>query len=237
MCFSAEASFAGSAVISAIGVATLTKVKKPSQVPFAAIPLIFGIQQCAEGVEWITLKSGTAETLQSAGMYIFLITALIIWPTMVPLSIWLLEKGKQRKKVLAGLIAAGAIVSLFYAVCLIHYDVYPQIQNYHIYYVDDFPRALVMVAFIIYLVVTIVPLFASSVKRMWFFGALMAVSCLISGIFFTEYLTSVWCFFAALISIAIYWILSRIQSEVKQIPEASEKRSSIDGDFDVSASS
>jgi hypothetical protein len=221
MCFSAEASFAGSAVISAIGVVTLTKAKKPTQIPFAAIPLIFGIQQCAEGVLWITLKSDTADRLQYAGVYIFLITALVIWPTMVPLSIWLLEKGKQRRKVLAGLIVAGGIVSLFYAGCLILYDVYPQIQNFHIIYVDEFPSVLVKIAFVIYLVATITPLFVSSVKLMWLFGVLLAVSCLISGIFFVEYLTSVWCFFAALISIAIYWILRKIQSEARQIPEAS----------------
>jgi hypothetical protein len=212
MCFSAEASFAGSAVISAIGVATLAKVKKRTQILFAAIPLIFGIQQCAEGILWITLKSGTAEKLQYTGMYIFLITALIIWPTMVPLSVWLLEKGKKRRKILAGLIATGGIVSLFYTYCLALYHVYPQIQSFHIIYVDEFPSTLVKITFVIYLVATIVPLFVSSVKWMWLFGVLIAISCFISGIFFAEYLTSVWCFFVALISIAIYWILRQIQS-------------------------
>jgi hypothetical protein len=39
MCFSAEASFAGGVVIAAIGVATVTKVHKPSQLIFASIPL------------------------------------------------------------------------------------------------------------------------------------------------------------------------------------------------------
>jgi hypothetical protein len=29
----------------------------------------------------------------------------------------------------------------------------------------------------------------------------------VTAIFFTEYLTSVWCFFAALISAVIFWIL------------------------------
>ena len=221
MCFSAEASFTGGAVISAIGVATLMKVKKPAQIPFAVIPFIFGIQQCAEGILWITLKSGSADKLQSTGMYIFLITALIIWPTMIPLSIWLLEKGKQRRKVLAGLIAAGGIVSVFYTYCLILYSVYPQIQSFHIVYIDDFPRALVRIAFVIYLVATIAPLFVSSVKWMWLFGVLVAVSCLVTGIFFVEYLTSIWCFFAALISIVIYWILRQNQTDVKQISEAS----------------
>jgi hypothetical protein len=39
-------------------------------------------------------------------------------------------------------------------------------------------------------------------------GILMFFSCLVTAIFFTQYLTSVWCFFAALISGVIYWILS-----------------------------
>lgn len=33
-----------------------------------------------------------------------------------------------------------------------------------------------------YLLVTLVPLFISGIKRMWMFGALMAASCLVTGI-------------------------------------------------------
>ena len=50
MCFSTEASFIGGAIIVAIGVATIRKVHKPSQVVFASIPLFFGLQQIAEGL-------------------------------------------------------------------------------------------------------------------------------------------------------------------------------------------
>jgi hypothetical protein len=49
MCFSAGASFAGAVVISAVGVATVRKAKKPTQRLFAGIPLLFGFQQFAEG--------------------------------------------------------------------------------------------------------------------------------------------------------------------------------------------
>jgi hypothetical protein len=38
-------------------------------------------------------------------------------------------------------------------------------------------------------------------------GVLMFFSCLVTAIFFIDYLTSVWCFFAAIISVVIYWIL------------------------------
>ena len=208
MCFSAEASFAGSAVISTIGIASLTKVKKPAYILFASIPLLFGIQQCAEGVLWITLKSGIYERMESIGTYVFLITALVIWPTMIPLSVRLLEKDEKRKKFFTALILTGSLVSLFYIYCLIFYNVHPQIQSFHILYVNDYPGALVKIVFVLYLLATIAPLFVSSVKKMWIFGILVTVSCIITGIFFAEYLTSVWCFFAALISIAVYFILN-----------------------------
>lgn len=55
MCFSPEASFVGGLIISSIGIATIKKVHKPSQIIFASIPLFFGVQQIAEGLLWITL--------------------------------------------------------------------------------------------------------------------------------------------------------------------------------------
>jgi urea transporter len=217
MCFSAEASFAGSAVISAIGVAGLTKIKRRAEILFAAIPILFGIQQCAEGILWITLKSGGYERLENTATYIFLVTALVMWPTMIPLSIRLMEKVKRRKKVLAYLLVLGGALSLFYVCCLFIYDVSAQIQSFHIQYVDEFPGTLVKIAFACYLLTTIVPIFISSVKRMWLFGIMIAISCLITGIFFAQYLTSVWCFFAAIISIVIYWILRGTRREAEEL--------------------
>lgn len=217
MCFSAAASFTGSAVITAIGAATLTQAKKPEQVPFAAIPLIFGVQQCAEGILWVTLKSGTAETLQHIATYVFLAAALVIWPTMMPLAAMIMEKDKPRKNILAGLLAAGGLVSLFYVYCLVFLDVSPRIDTLHIQYVDNFPGPLVAVAFSLYLAATILPLFISSVKRMWLLGILIAVSCGVTAIFFRVYLTSVWCFFAACISIVIFWVLKGVNEPVKNL--------------------
>jgi hypothetical protein len=222
MCFSAEASFAGGIILSAIGTATLGKVKKPRQKLFAGIPILFAAQQFAEGVLWITLKSGGNEQLQNITTYIFLITALIIWPIMIPLSVWFMEESKRRKKFLAGLIITGGILSLFYTSCLISYDVRPQIQSFHIQYIDKFPVIPVRIALIFYLVSTIAPLYISSVKRMWLFGLLITVSYTISSIFFAQYLTSVWCFFAALISIVIYWVLIGPGTRTRQVPARSQ---------------
>lgn len=213
MCFSAPASFAGAAIISAIGVAAQTKVSKRAQRLFAVIPFLFGFQQLAEGMLWVTLGSASYPVLQDIVTYIFLVTALVIWPVMVPLSVRMMEEVKIRKKILTALLVSGCLLSAVYAFCLLYYDVFPQINSFHIEYIYNVPQTLMTVAFVFYLITTIAPFFVSSVRRMWVFGALIAVSCIVTGIFFSQFLTSVWCFFAAFISIIIYWILHGVKSK------------------------
>jgi hypothetical protein len=207
MCFSAEASFAGGVIISAIGIATVREVHKPSQLVFASIPLFFGLQQMIEGTLWLTIPLPDYITLQKISTYFFLILADVFWPTMIPLAVLLMEENKKKKKYLWVLLGMGLSLSLYYAGCLVFCTVTPQIMGYHIHYRTTFPMALSMPAFIIYLIVTIPPLFISSIKRTHLLGALMFLSCLVTAIFFTQYLTSVWCFFAALISGVIFWIM------------------------------
>ncbi len=208
MCFSAEASFAGGVIISAIGVATIKKVHKPSQLIFASIPLFFGIQQFAEGLVWITIPNPDYANVLKIATYVFLIMADFLWPMMIPLAVLFMEKNKKKKRILQGFAIAGILLSLYYAFCLLTYNIYPQISGYHIQYKTDFPKTLGLIAFAIYLIVTITPLFVSSIQRTHLLGTLMFLSCLVTAIFFRQYLTSVWCFFAAIISGVIFWILS-----------------------------
>ncbi len=212
MCFSAEASIAGGVIISAIGIATVTKVHKSAQLVFASIPLFFGLQQIVEGSLWLTIPLNDYGSLKEISTYIFLIMADVLWPTMIPLSVLLMEDKLKRKKILLVLLGMGITLSLYYSFCLFNFDVMPEIRGYHIHYSTTFPKFLSMPAFIIYLVVTIAPLFISSIKRTHLMGVLMFLSCVVTAIFFTQYLTSVWCFFAAILSGVIYWILKDSKS-------------------------
>ena len=60
MCFSATASFSAAAVLLGIGTLTLRSALasrhayRRRELPFAAIPLLFAIQQLIEGVIWLT---------------------------------------------------------------------------------------------------------------------------------------------------------------------------------------
>ncbi len=213
MCFSPEASFTGGAIISTIGVLTVKKVHKPSQILFASIPLFFGFQQFAEGSLWLMLRSGEINLFREISTYVFLIMAQVIWPVMIPLSVLFLEESRRRKKILVGLLIVGIILSGYYAFCLASYTVTPVIDGYHIKYQNDFPNSFAMTAFIFYLIATLTPLFVSSYKKTHLLGILMTLSCIVTAIFFTQFLTSVWCFFAALISVVILWILTDVKKE------------------------
>jgi hypothetical protein len=208
MCFSAEASFAGGVIISAVGVAVVNKIHKPQQLLFACIPIFFGIQQFTEGMLWISIPNPQYFGIQKISTYIFLFMADVLWPVLIPVSILLMEENSRKKKIIRYLFFAGLTVSLYYSYCLVFLNVTPQIMGYHIKYNNDFSKLIAIPAFILYLVATIPALFISSIRRMHIFGAFMLLSCVVTALFFTQYLTSVWCFFAAIISGVIYWILS-----------------------------
>jgi hypothetical protein len=83
MCFSPQASFAGGVIISAIGVITLNKGHKPSQIVIGTIPLFFGIQGIVEGTLWLTLPFFDYIVVQKISTYTFLLMAQVLWPAMI----------------------------------------------------------------------------------------------------------------------------------------------------------
>ncbi len=207
MCFSAGASFAGGAVITAIGVMAMRSNSDPSHRLFTGIPLVFGVQQISEGFVWVALQSSGHDLMLGISSYLFLIAAVVIWPFLIPLTILLMEKVKSRKRALRVLLFVGLLVSLYYGIGLMISDMDAGISSHHIKYDNNFSPAMRLPVFIAYLIATLVPLFISSIRKVWLLGILIAASCFITGIFYKEYLTSVWCFFAALISGVILWIV------------------------------
>jgi hypothetical protein len=207
MCFSAGASFASGIVISTIGVVTVKEVYKPSQRVFSIIPMLFGIQQLAEGCLWITLSGTDFVIVRKISTYVFLVTAQVLWSWVIPLSVFLMEEKPRRRKILQIMIVIGVALSMYYAFFLFFHNVTSQILDCHILYTTESPESLELPTFTLYLGVTVVPFFVSSVRRIYLLGIIMSLSCLTAVIFYKLYLTSVWCFFAAIISVFIYLIL------------------------------
>ncbi len=217
MCFSAEASFSASVVLGIVGAITVKKVKEPSQLAFACIPFLFGFQQFCEGILWFSLTHKEYAFLQPISTYLFLIIAQIVWPTWVPFSIILLEKNQTRKKTLYIILALGILISIYLTYCFLFYDVQSEISNHHIKYTLNFPHTthLLWLTALFYFIPTVVSAFVSTVKRMHFLGTAILLSCVITRYFTTHYFISIWCFFAAIISVLVLMIIIGLQKKTK----------------------
>lgn len=211
MCFSATASFGAGVVLSGLGAASLTQVRKPTELPFAGIPVIFAVQQFAEGFLWLALTNPEYHYLKEQSIFVFLFFALAGWPLWVPLSMWLLEQDPKRKKIQAALLGAGILLFIYMLYCMRSFEVQASLRLHNIHYDLDFPQQLSRLAFFLYVVCTIVPSFVSSVWLMRVFATFSLGSLIISLFFSVQNLVSVWCFFAAALSILVMVIMTMLR--------------------------
>ncbi len=216
MCFSPEASFIGGSVLTTIGVLSVRKNREPDQRLFAAMPLVFGIQQIAEGFVWTALRSEQKDLMLRLSAYAFLTAALLIWPSFVPLSVRLMERDRRRKILLSILTALGFVTSLSYLAGLFIYEITVRIDYMHIDYGVNAPQNYLKIAYIAYLAVTLLPFLITSKRRVWFLGAVVVVSYAVAAYFYSEYLLSVWCFFAAVTSAIVWWIVGEARVTSRQ---------------------
>lgn len=216
MCFSATASFSAGAVLTVIGIASLKKTHHKSQYLFASIPLIFGAQQLAEGVLWVSLPNPDFLQMQKIATLVYIFFAQVIWPIWVPIAILKLEKRKTRKTIQSIFIGSGLLVASYLGYCLVVYHVEGKIIGYHIAYFQHYPLFLKPYIVVLYALATIAPSLFSHVKRMWILGASILISYIITLIFYKYYTLSVWCFFSSIISISIYLIMVDISKKEKQ---------------------
>jgi hypothetical protein len=204
MCFSAEADFVSAAVIGAIGVATLSQVEKPREIPLAALPLAFALHQVAEGFVWRELDAGTTHATGPA-VYTYLLFAWVVLPVLVPVAIMLLEPPGHARRRIAGFVAIGAVTSAYLSASLITGDVSAHSGGNVVLYGGAGRYADAATA--LYIVATCgAPLFSRHRTVVWFgianlvaVGAIAAVQA--------EGLTSIWCSWAAVVSVLIFFQL------------------------------
>jgi hypothetical protein len=223
MCFSAGASFTAGVGLTFVGTETYKKVHKPSQMALASIPVFFAVQQFAEGIVWLTIGKAGYAVLQAVSSHIFLVLAQVVWPVLIPLSVLLLEEDGAGKRILFWLLAVGGAVAAYYTYGLVfNNDVNAQIIGAHIVYKDTPPDIQGAVGVLFYLIATIAPLFVSRIKKAYILGIIMSISFIVSALFYIRFLTSVWCFFAAVISFVVFYMISDAHNifsdRINQIP-------------------
>lgn len=216
MCFSATASFTAGVVLMGIGAAAIKKRHHKSQLLFASIPLLFGVQQFSEGILWLTLPNPEYANVQKTFIYIYVLFAQTIWPIWVPIAILLLEKEATRKNIQRLFVICGLVAGVYLGYCLFSFNVEAKIIGRHIDYIQDYPKNIAVFSIILYGLATIVPPFFSHIKRMWMLGVTILISYIVTYIFFNQYVLSVWCFFSSIISVSVYMIMIEISNLQKE---------------------
>lgn len=201
MCFSATASFSAGAFLLGIGTLTWRAAQRPRELPFAAIPLLFAIQQLSEGVLWLTFRYD-APLLNMLMTHVFSFFSHVLWPIYVPAAVFLIEPPGWRRRALVAFVAAGLIVGTYLLTILVAFPVVARPTGQHIEYVS--PHFFAAVSMTLYLLSTAVSLLLSTHRSVKVFGALSLLSFGAAYYFYAIWFISVWCFFAALLSAVVY---------------------------------
>ena len=207
MCFSATANFAGSAVIGSVGVATLKEVRHRRAFLFGALPLLFALHQFIEGFVWLGLggylSAATAHNMGAA----FVLYAQGLLPFLLPLSVYLIEPTPHRRKRMLPFVLLGGGLTLYTLWGLTAYPLTVYARHHSIVYTN--PATTTTAVAILYVIATCGALFFSVLRSLIIFGFATQIGLIIVSIVMSYAFTSIWCAYAAVISVIIYFHFRR----------------------------
>lgn len=217
MCFSPTASFVASFFLGGVAWAAYRKVLKqnqdvPAKLGLVLVPFGFAIQQFSEGFVWLSLLYNFSDVIKNLAIYMFMFFAFIFWPAYTPICMYRLEQNNNCKKVLKALIIVGFMTAVFLLERLCYFGVLAQLANCHIMYssnLSQFSTSVTYLTMAAYLLATCGSLLVSSFPRVRQIGVLISLAYIAAYLFYVNFLISVWCFFAAIISLLVYWVVAR----------------------------
>lgn len=217
MCFCSVASFVVGGLLLFLGIVTLFVVifkKSIYLLPLALVPIMFGIQQVSEGFVWKNIQNENA-------IKVFTFFAYAFYPFWIPAAFLVAEFRENAPKSLLRLIWLG-LNSILGLVILIYdsttmWPIKARIQGHHILYGVGKSTAYVVsphnwsigdvfvIALYVYLIISSALL--TSLRGGRILGLVTLVTFIIAVTVFSQTWTSVWCFFEAIVSIIIIYMI------------------------------
>ena len=206
MCFSAEVSFGAAAVISTVGIIAFKKATPSTFRYIAMIPILFGVHQFLEGLVWVFIESD-ATTYLNISKHSYLFFAWVIWPFYIPYANWKVEKQVLRKKILFGFMLIGLLLGIILLAAIFLLNIEASVVNQSILYKVPYQSSYLWIIHSLYFAAVVLPNIVSSTAKMWVLGALNIVLFTMGKILLDGNVISVWCFFAAITSLFILYII------------------------------
>jgi hypothetical protein len=203
MCFCATANFTGSAVLGAVGVATLLEVKHPREFLFAAIPSLFAVHQFIEGFVWLGLDHILPASVATEAGAAFVLYARGLLPFLLPLSVLLIEPTRRRRRRMLGFLILGGALTLYILWGLIAAPLHVSVRQHSIVYENLYTSTLAVA--VLYVIATCGALLFSGYRYLIALGVLNIIGLAAVIAWKTYAFTSLWCAYAAAISVIIYF--------------------------------
>ena len=202
MCFSPTGDLVGGAVVVGIAIDACLHLKgRFEYVAIAALPIVLGLHQIDETFVWWWLQGHVGSTVGHVAMWIYLVFALVVLPTLVPVLVFFFTPRSPRRWRLAPFIVLGAVVSAILLEAMLVGHPTARLGTYHLAYSVGLHHGVVIIG--LYIVATCGPMLASGFRPMEWFGAANLVAVIVLALLCANGFTSLWCFYAALVSGAI----------------------------------
>ncbi len=202
VCFSAEADFTAGVVVGVVGVATLTKVRHRREVPLALLPCLFALHQIAQGFVWLSLDDRISRSAGHFALYAYVLYAWALLPVYLPVAVALVEPDVRRRRWTLVFAVLGAVVAGNLLWAILHESISAGIVGHTIRYRGV--GSLAGLATVLYVVATCGSLLVSSVRRIRWFGVVNLAAVLVIVWVEQNALTSLWCTWAAIVSVLLY---------------------------------
>lgn len=215
MCFSATSSFITAAILIPAGIYCIkeaNQLDKPYWA-FALLPFMFGLQQFLEGGVWHSLSN---DDLVNARIFAlgFLLFSHIFWLGWIAFASYLIEPSPPLKRLFKFFTVTGVLFgTMMYIpllfnpdwlnILIVHHSI-----SYDFIFLSD-PLVSQTKLGIFYSALILLPLVLSSDRYLNKLGALIFIAGIVSWIYFQWVFVSVWCFFAAIVSIYVFYIIAR----------------------------
>jgi hypothetical protein len=219
MCFSPEGDLVGGIVVATIGIDAVRHLHSRPEFKFLApLPIVLGLHQIDETFVWWQLQGHVPRSVGVVAMWIYLIFALVVLPSVVPLIMWAMEPQRRRRRALWVLSLLGFAVSVTMLATMLAGNPTAHLGHYHIAYSIGLHDGVLVTG--LYVVATCGATLISSRRSVVIFGLFNLVAVVVLARLAADGFTSLWCFYAAVVSALIALMLRTRQIiEVDVTPE------------------
>ncbi len=202
MCFAPQADALIGGIVIVVGVDALRHAREPKQIPLAALPLLFGVHQLSEAFVWWGLQGSVSHAVERVAVWTYLLFAFGALPVLIPLAAGLVEPLRERRRIIGVFGVLGLAVGSALTIAMFRGSIHAMIDGRHIEYgVDAVSYGGQLTE--LYVLATCGALIASSYRDISVLGVLnLAVVPVLMGLTIGGFV-SLWCFWAAIVSILI----------------------------------